>query len=44
MFDRMNKKKGKHTNYALLEDICCRDYKEHIRTPDYDAVTDHEGE
>ena len=34
MFDRMIIKKGIHTNYALLEKICCRDYNEQIRAPD----------
>ena len=43
LFDQMNKKKGIHFNYALLEKICFKDYNEHIRTPDH-AVTDHEGE
>ena len=36
----MYEKKGMLTNYALLEEICCRDYSERIRTPD---SINHEG-
>ena len=30
MFDRLNKGKGMYADYALLENMCCRDYNEKI--------------
>ena len=33
MFDRINKRKQLHTEYAFLEKICCRDYSEPVKIP-----------
>ena len=34
MFDQMIKRKSIHTDYALLQKICCRDYDEQIKVSD----------
>ena len=35
MFDKIKKKKeSMHTDYSLLEKICCRDYDKQITIPD----------